>query len=99
MAYGRIGGPGKVSLRQLLLLHAGYNMKADQGPERCLQKQRLNASELHVVHFSGKEKPFWDQRGKDASWRRARERFASAFDAVGRRIGIQARDLKWLKEA
>ena len=42
---------------QSQLLHAGYNMKADQGPLRCLGKHRLSQSELHVVHFSGREKP------------------------------------------
>ena len=81
-------GPGGRQSRQALFLHVGYNMKADQGPERCLRHHKLNESALHVVHFSGREKPFMHRPGKDAIWHSARQQYTEVFDQWARRLGV-----------
>ena len=43
---------------EVLQLHAGYNLKANQGVSRCLQKQRQPANASYVVHWSGSRKPY-----------------------------------------
>jgi hypothetical protein len=42
---------------EILRLHAGYNMKANQGVVSCLRRQRQPINETHVVHWSGTRKP------------------------------------------
>ena len=80
MGYWKIpGGSGGRLRSQVLLLHVGYNMKADQGPQACLNKRELNASDLHVVHFSGKQKPFSMYVNKDDLWKAARESYMRHF--------------------
>jgi lipopolysaccharide biosynthesis glycosyltransferase len=80
MGYWKIpGGKGGRLRSQVLPLHVGYNMKADQGPQACLSKRNLNASDLHVVHFSGKQKPFSMFKNKDDTWKAARESYMRHF--------------------
>ena len=45
-----------------LTLHAGYNLKGSDrlSISACLRKQRLNASDVFIVHWSGTRKP-WDR--------------------------------------
>lgn len=88
MGFWRVGGPGGRTSNELLLLHAGYNMKADQGPAKCLASKRLNSSELYAVHFSGREKPYHDRPNKDALWKHARLQFVTAFHMWGERLGV-----------
>ena len=42
---------------EILQLHAGYNMKANQGVANCLRKHGQPANESFVVHWSGSRKP------------------------------------------
>ena len=56
--YLMLNGAARRRLDDFLLLHVGYNMKANQVPEQCLGRQKLKASDLHVVHFSGTQKPY-----------------------------------------
>ena len=43
---------------EILQLHAGYNLKANQGPMGCLRKHRHNVNDsAYVVHWSGSRKP------------------------------------------
>jgi len=88
MGYWRVNGPGKRRADQLMLLHVGFNMKADQGPEQCLQKHELNQSDLHIVHFSGKQKPFVAKPGKDATWHRARQQYVEVFDGWAAKLHV-----------
>ena len=55
--YLMLNGAAGRRLDELLLLHVGYNMKANQEPVRCLQRQKLPTAALHAVHFSGTQKP------------------------------------------
>mmetsp|Transcript_32616 Transcript_32616/g.104783 ORF Transcript_32616/g.104783 Transcript_32616/m.104783 type:complete len:127 (+) Transcript_32616:746-1126(+) len=87
MGFLHVGGPGRVQRANVSLLHAGYNLKADQGPASCLGKLHLNESEVHAVHFSGNEKPFVSRRGKDPLWHMARNAYMSAFSHWAARIG------------
>jgi hypothetical protein len=88
MEYGRVGGPSGRKMDQLLFLHAGYNMKADKSPIACLRRQKLNESDLHVVHFSGKDKPYWGaERGRDALWLHAQAKFTRSFRVWSATLG------------
>ena len=86
--YWRIQGRGGRKIDELMFLHAGYNIKADQGPERCLRKWSLNESDLHVVHFSGREKPYLELPRKDDLWLRAQRTFIRAFNGWEERLGV-----------
>jgi len=88
MGFWRMGGPGGRRAHEVMPLHVGFNMKADQGPETCLRKHNLSAADLHVVHFSGKQKPFVDRKGADSTWRSAREQYLGVFDAWATTLGV-----------
>ena len=88
MGFWRLHGQGGRRDHEVMHLHVGYNMKADQGPVRCLHVRGLNESQLHVVHFSGREKPYNSQPNKDSLWRGSRLEFVDAFDSWARRLGV-----------
>ena len=91
MGFWRIpGGSGRRERREVLTLHVGFNIKADQGPETCMRKRNINQSDLHVVHFSGKQKPFVAQPRKDPTWRLARQSYLSVFGRWESRLGVPA---------
>ena len=48
------------------MLHAGYNLKADQGILQCATLRHLSFDDLHVVHWSGSGKPGTIKRARDA---------------------------------
>ena len=58
--------------------------------KRCSSRHRLPPSELYVVHFSGREKPFWARSGKDRLWSAARETFMATWREWELRIGVSA---------
>ena len=81
-------GAGGRTMADLIFLHAGYNMKADQGPERCLRRWNLNQSDLFLVHFSGRGKPYWRDPRQDALWQAAQRKFATSFDEWAPTFGV-----------
>lgn len=50
-------GPKRLQPWEILRLHTGYNMKADQGVLSCLRRHGQSPNASHVVHWSGTRKP------------------------------------------
>ena len=58
--FNRQGRYIKTKPEDALRLHVGYNLKPDVlSVQKCLARQGLNRSHVHVVHWSGDRKP-WD---------------------------------------
>ena len=79
MGFWRIpGGSGRRERREVLTLHVGFNIKADQGPETCMRKRNINQSDLPSC-TSQASKAFVAQPRKDPTWRLARQSYLSVF--------------------